>query len=140
MTENVVYLVCLWMFKIISGCLKRLKESEMRLTLNHLAGDLTCNKELVNCSFYHNMFNWVSVNLFSLGICSHLQFYNIDSRKSILEIHGNGFSQDKIQQICCNSPFIDPFRNRRKTHFSLSSDPFYPLLHLCQVISMPHNS
>lgn len=73
MTENVVNLVCLWMFKFISGCFKSLKKSETRLTLNHLVGDLTCNKELVSCSFYHNMLidlvlicpHWVYVFIYS---------------------------------------------------------------------------
>lgn len=53
MTE--MYLICPWMFKIITGCLKSLKKNEMRLTSNHLASDFTYNQELVNDSFYHNV-------------------------------------------------------------------------------------
>lgn len=47
MTKNVVNMIYLWLFKIISGYLKSLKKNEMKLTSNHLAGDFTHNQELI---------------------------------------------------------------------------------------------
>lgn len=51
MIENVVNLICVWLFKIISGSLKILKKNEMRLSSDHLASDIMHKQELVNCLF-----------------------------------------------------------------------------------------
>lgn len=69
MTENVVNLVCVWLFKMILGCLKNLKKNEMRLSSNHPADYFMHNQELVSCSFSSQYVNSVSIKLFSLGIC-----------------------------------------------------------------------
>ena len=101
MTENVINLVCLWLFKIISSHLKSCKINEMRFASNLLASDFMYSQELISCSFNHNMlfklmlicFHCIFVLIYSfiwyLFMFTILLIVEVKFRKSILKTHNS---------------------------------------------------